>query len=289
MKWAGLAVFASGLVLAGVTDNDELTSVVSKGDAKCLELWDGFRQFVAEEQDTQRLFDKSGKVRRERRVRSDYYIVKIPSSRPDDPEGLLEFRDVLEVNGKQVRRNPSRLTALLTSKGASPRDEQCRILAASNEHNLFGSGWHINFTAGLAGYIHAFPNTPTNYRLAPDSAARSDEVAVCFEETGAGTRAQEGPCMSPQPLPGSGCIHMARSDYNILKAEVMLSLKTAPLTMRMVSEFQAGPGGVRVPARRVFSILHPKWRNGLAAQAEATYSNFRRFSAESTIRFEPIR
>jgi hypothetical protein len=273
---------------AGASEDPAVAGVVAKADVKCMELWDGFRQFVAEEHDTQRLFDKTGKVRRERRMRSDYYIVRIPSSRPDDSGGLLEFRDVLEVDGKLVRRNPARLKALLTAKGPSPREELCRILGASNERNLFGAGWHLNFTAGLAGYIHVSPEAPVNYRLAPEGGA-DDETVVCFEESGRGTRAQEGPCMNPQPLPGAGCIHLSRGDYDILKADVTLSLKTAPVRMQMVTDYQWGPGGVRVPARRMMSILHPKWLNGVVAQAEATYSNFRRFSAESTIRFEPIR
>jgi hypothetical protein len=284
-----LAVFGSGLLLAGAIGDDELATAVSKGDSKCLELWDGFRQFVAEENDVQRVFDKSGKVRRERRVRADYYIVRIPSSRPDDPDGLLEFREVLEVDGKSVRRNPERLMALLTAKGSSPKEEQCRLLNASNERSLFGAGWHLNFTAGLAGYIHAIPGAPANYRLAPETAATDDETVVCFQEAGPGARAGEGPCMNSRPLLGRGCIHLARSDYSILKADVTVTLKTAPLELRMATEYQTGPGGVRVPSRRVASILHSKWRDGVAAQAEATYSNFRRFSAESAVRFEPIR
>jgi hypothetical protein len=275
--------------LTGASGGDDLATVVSKGDSKCLELWDGFRQFVAEEQDIQRLFDKSGKVRRERRIRADYYIVRIPSSRPDDPDGLLEFRDVLEVDGKPVRRNPARLMALLTTRGASPKEETCRLHEAANERSLFGSGWHLNFTAGLAGYIHGYPGAPATYRLAPEEGAGDDETVVCFEEKGGGTRAAEGPCMHPQALPGTGCIHLARGDYSILKAEVNLALKTAPLRMHLVAEYQPGPGGVRVPSRRVASILHSKWRDGMAAQAEATYSNFRRFSAESAVVFEPIR
>jgi len=284
-----LAVFTSGLLLASATGDDGLATVVSRGDAKCLELWDGFRQFVAEEHDVQRVFDKSGKVRRERVIRSDYYVVRIPSARPDDPDGLLEFRDVLDVDGKPVRRDPARLMALLTSKGASPREEMCRIADAANERNLFGAGWHINFTAGLAGYMHAWPDADVNYRLAPDAEAAGDEMVVCFEETGRVTRAQEGNCLHPQRMPAKGCIHLARSDYSILKADVTVALKTIPVEMRMVSEYQAGPGGVRVPARRAMSILNSKWRGGVAAQAEATYSNFRRFSAESTVAFEPIR
>jgi hypothetical protein len=284
-----LAVFASGLLVAGVIGDDELATAVSKGDAKCLELWDGFRQFVAEEHDVQRVFDKSGKVRRERRIRADYYIVRIPSSRPDDADGLLEFRDVLEVDGKPVRRDPARLMTLLTARGSSPREEACRIAEAANERNLFGAGWHINFTAGLAGYIHAYPDAPANYRLAPEPEAAGDETVVDFEETGRVTRAQEGPCLHPQRLPAKGRIHLARTDYNILKVDVIVALKSAPLQLRMMSEYQTGPGGVRVPSRRLASILHPKWRDNLAAQAEATYSNFRRFSAESAVRFEPIR
>jgi hypothetical protein len=277
------------LALAGGSGEDDLASVIAKGDAKCMELWDGFRQLVAEEQDVQRVFDKSGKIRRERRIRSDYYIVRLPSARPDDPGGLLEFRDVLEVDDKPVRRDPMRLRNLLTARGASLLDESCRIQGAANEHNLFGSGWHITFTAGIAGYVHAPPDTQTSYRLAPELAASNDEVVLCFEETDRATRMGEGPCMKSRPLPGTGCIHLGARDYDILNADVTLALKTMPVRMRAAVEYREGPAGLRVPVRRVMSILHPKWRDGLAAQAEATYSNFRRFTAESTIRFEPVR
>ena len=95
--------------------------------------------------------------------------------------------------------------------------------------------------------------------------------------------------MNPQPLPATGCIHLSRGDYDLLQGDVMLSLKTVPALLHLVAEYQPGPGGLRVPARRELSILHPKWRNGVVAQAEATYSNFRRFSAESSVSFEPIR
>jgi hypothetical protein len=213
----------------------------------------------------------------------------MPSSRPDDPEGLAEFHDVFEVNGKRVRRDPARLLELLTKKGASLREEQCRVLGAANEHSLFGPGLQLTFTAGIAGYIHAFPNTPTHYRLAPELASGDDDLAVCFEETGGGTRGHTGSCTNPHPMPGAGCIHLARSDYNILKSDVTLAADTMPVRLRMVAEYQAGPGGLRVPARSTLFILHPKWHKGIVAQSEATYSNFRRFSAESTIRFEPIR
>jgi hypothetical protein len=282
-------MFAAGLALAGGGGDDNLASVIAKGDAKCIELWDGFRQLVAEEQDVQRVFDKSGKVRRERRIRSDYYIVRLPSARPDDSRGLLEFRDVLEVDGKLVHRDPIRLRNLLTARGASLLEESCRIQGAANEHNLFGSGWHIAFTAGIAGYVHAAPDSQIRYRLAPELAGSSDELVVCFEETEHAARMGEGPCMKSRPLPGTGCIRLGARDYDILNADVTLALKTMPVQLRAAVEYREGPGGLRVPVRRVISILHPKWRDGLAAQAEATYSNFRRFTAESTIRFEPIR
>jgi len=287
MRVACLLAFMAGSLGAGA--NDELASVVAKGDAKCLELWNGFRQFVAEEQDVQRVFDKSGKVRRERRIRSDYYIVRLPSAAPNGDEGLLEFRDVLEVDGKPARRNPARVMALLTTKGASIGEEACRLHDVANEHNLFGSGWHINSTAAVAGYVHGLPEIQTSYRLAPELAAGDDELVVSFEETGPHTRMGEGPCLKPEPLPGAGSIHLSARDYDILKVDLTLVLKTLPVRLRTTVEYRPGPGGLRVPARRVMSILQPKWRNGLAAQAEATYSNFRRFSAESAVRFEPIR
>jgi hypothetical protein len=271
-------------------ESPEVAAVVAKADAQCLELWEGFRRFVAEEQDVQRVFHKSGKVHRERRIRADYYVVRIPSARPDGLEGLLEFRDVLAVDGKPVRRDPARVMAQLTTKGATPDEESCRILGAANERNLLmGSGLHLNFTASLVSYVHTLPEAPVSYRLAPEQAADSDEVVLCFQEGALATRMREGPCLSPRPLPGAGCIHLARGDYAIRKVEVTLALSSAPLQMHMTTEYQTGPGGLRVPLRRTFQVLHPKWRNGVAGEAVATYSNFRRFSTESSIAYEPIR
>jgi hypothetical protein len=60
------------------------------------------------------------------------------------------------------------------------------------------------------------------------------------------------------------------------------------MRMRMISEYGPGADGVSVPARRVLQILHPKWANGIAGQAEATYAKYRRFRVDSKIEFEPL-
>jgi hypothetical protein len=293
MKSACLAALALVPALAAAPAREpqqpDAAEVVAKAGARCLEFWDGFRQFVAEEHDVQQVFSKTGTPQRRRLIGSDYYIVRTPSSRPDDRAGLTEFRDVLAVDGKRIRRDPQKLMALLTAPGASSQAEQCRILSAANQHNLlFGSALQINFSAGLAGYVLADAAIPTTYRLAPELARNENELVVCFEEGAAASRAQQGVCVNPSPLPGAGCAYLSRRDYSVVKVEVTVTLGSGPLRFRMMAEYQDGPGGVRVPSRRVLQVLHPKWKGGLAGQAEATYSNYRRFTSESTIGYEPI-
>jgi hypothetical protein len=288
-----MATLAVSLAFAGAPaeaiDHPDVAAIVAKADAQCLRMWDAFGQLVAEEDDLQRVFGKNGKVRRQRRIRADYYFVRAPSASQGDLEGVMEFRDVLAVEGKPVRRDPVRVLELLTAKGASVRDEQCRILTAANQHNLLlGSGLLISFTAGLAGYIHQFPNTPTAYRLAPELASGDNDLVVCFEETPRATRAQQGRCVDPRPMPGSGCAHLDPSDFSVRKIEVMLEFADQPLRMRLGVEYEPGPGGIRLPARRTLTVLHPKWKEGVAGEAVATYSNFRRFTAETRVTFGPI-
>jgi hypothetical protein len=293
VKGACTAALALSLAFADAPaeaiDHPDLAGVVAKADTKCLEMWQGFRQLVAEEHDIQRVFGKSGKVQRVRRIRSDYYIVQAPSARPDDSEGLLEFRDVLAVESKPVRRDPAKVFDLLTKKGSSLLEEQCRILTAANQHNLlFGSGLLINFTAGLAGYIHKFPEIPTNYHFAPEPASGSDDLVVCFEEGANRSRSGQGPCMSQRPMPGTGCVYLDPGDFSVRKVEVTLAFTEQPLRMRLSVEYEPGPGGMRLPSRRTLTVLHPKWKNGVAGEAVATYSNFRRFSSEARVSYEPI-
>jgi hypothetical protein len=272
---------------ANLTD---VADVVAGTSAQCLRLWDHFRSFVAEERDVQQVFSKTGVAHRRREIVSDYYIVRTPSSHPDDRAGLLEFRDVLAVDGRKIRRKADGVMQLLTRPGGGSAIERCRILSACNRHNLlFGSSLVISFTAGLAGYVLADPAIPTNWRLAPEKTTDPEEVVLCFEEGARASRASQGACAHPVPAPATGCAHISRADHSIRRVEVMLTLGSGPMRSRMIVEYEPGPDGIRIPARRMLQILHPKWANGVAGQADATYANYRRFRAESQIEFAPER
>jgi len=265
-------------------DDPTLKEILEKAGAHCLEIWRDSRQFVAEEQDMQRFYDKSGKVRRTRSIHSDYYVINDAS----DANAVVEFRDVFTVDGKPVRRNPQLVLSLLNRTWQHPRQRSDHINAVVNQHNLiWGGRLNTNFAFGLAAYLHPLHQPHERFRLAPERASADGEVVVCFEETGEETLNRLGRWPNDRKVPSTGCAYLARPDYDITRVDAAVLLGK-DLKMRYITEYVRGSGGLHLPVRRRVYAYHPRWVNGLVAEADATYSNFRRFTATSRIAFQPI-
>jgi hypothetical protein len=282
MRMAWLTVL-SATALAGNAAGAEppLREVLEKAGAQAAELLEQFRNYVAEERDVQRFYDKSGRLRRERRIRADYYVISLPSA----PASRFHFRDVLEVDGKAVRRPAGEILELLTAKGADLAQEEIRFSRRSNRYNLLW-GEHVtsNFAAGLAAFIDSHAQKTIEYRLDAE-ASSAERLVVRFRDDGrSGMVCQACWSRQQEALAADGTVTLDRGDCSIDKVEVVTTLRGG-VTLRMTSEFQRTAEGVRLPSRRRLVAVHPRWKDGVIGEAAAEYTNFRKFSAESKIGF----
>ena len=261
-----------------------LKEVLERAGAQSLALLDEFNNYVAEERDVQRFYDKSGRLRKQREIRADFYVVSLPS----DPNSKFQFRDVLEVDGKAIRRPAKEVLELLTEKGANPAKEAIRLNQRSNRYNLLW-GEHItsNFGSGLAAYFYPRVQDTVQYRLVPEQST-TEQLVVAFRDDGRSGLSCENCWSSRQvSLAAEGWARLNRADYSIGAIEVNVMLKDVKL--RMSTEFEPGAGGMRLPRRRSLVAMHPRWKNGVIGESKAEFTNYRRFSAESKIGFGELR
>jgi len=66
-----------------------IEALLDKANACCLAYYKEFRQFVVEEKQIQKRYDRKGKVIKQRTIVSDYYVVSLPSN----PQEAIEFMD----------------------------------------------------------------------------------------------------------------------------------------------------------------------------------------------------
>jgi hypothetical protein len=78
-----------------------------------------------------------------RHLRSDFMVVA------DTDQGLVELRDVFEVDGKPVRDRDDRLARLFGGRQRNVMDQARRITAESSRFNLNGEGVDISRTLNL--------------------------------------------------------------------------------------------------------------------------------------------
>jgi hypothetical protein len=249
----------------------------------CTQLRKDFHNYVAEERDTQKRYKRSGELDRERHILADYYMVSLPSA----PTEQTDFREVLEVDGKKVGRSRGALLKLLTKPSRDLPKEYDRLKRESNRYELlWGSAFLSSVALVLPMYGLPENQTHTAYSLAAGEPQAPDQWIVDFHEVGTQTilwRSRRS--QSSGPLPASGRFYLAKPDGRILRAEISVNLPPgdAAARLRYVVEYQPDKDNHMLPGRRLVFVYDPKWQNSLIAESEATYSNFRRFSANSRI------
>lgn len=238
-----------------------------------------FRQYVAGERETQRFYERSGKLRQERTLTADYYYVALPS----DPDRAYEFRDILTVDGKTKNRGDRDRLKLLTEPGRDADAERDRLKRESNRYNLFqGSNFLSNIAAGLLAWI----STPVQRRaLFNFSGTAGEDLVFDFSETGPDTVLREGE--NRRPLPAAGRFRIAPSGMvRNAEAVIVIHRETHKLRVRYSAEYAANPEGLGLPVRRFIRVTRTDWPAGPVAESMATYGNYRRFGAESLVTAE---
>ena len=232
---------------------------------------------VAEEDYVQKLVRYQGMsaVNQDRRVRSDYVLVK-----PADNEPWLGYRDIFEVDGHAVRDREERLVSVLAATTPDSRERAMAMVREGSRYNL-GPERTINVPT-LPLQLLARANVMRFNLRAPRNWQRQREVEIPFQESVRPTlvRTPEGASVETR-----GMIRVRVSDGAILEARLDFKFSSPSQRDRDANlhvRFAEVPGiTVPVPIRMSESV--PVYPSG-EATGIAIYSKYRRFQTTARIR-----
>lgn len=230
-----------------------------------------FREYVCAEEETQRFFERSGKVRQIRRIVSDYYVVSLP----DSPEQVFEFRDILRVDGRRRLRDENALRSLLELRGPRFEEEYLRLREEWSRYNLFsGRGFLSNVALALLEYA----GSPARRNLKYTVAGRDgDDYVLKFSEPDRYATLRRGGGFRGQPLAVRGLMRVS-PDGSVRSVEAAISIEQDDGSTRVkyTVEYGPGPDGLRAPLKKMVSVHRPDWESELVSESVSLYSDYRR-------------
>lgn len=232
---------------------------------------------VAEEHYTQvitRTLRRSTTETQTRVLRSDFVLVK-----PADSGPWLGYRDVFEVDGKEVRERDARLLQILESTAPDSLQRAQRMADEGARFNI-GPARTINIPTMPLQLLAARYKDRIRLRVGGRISDSSGRILLTFEERTRPTivRTHEG-----WNVKTSGEV-IVRPDGAILMATLVFQFelpeRTDPrFTMRVY--YQEVPGHSVLLPLAMSEELPAQWGSGTG---EARYSNYRRFQTATRIR-----
>jgi hypothetical protein len=279
------AIALGGAALAAQEPAPSLESLLAAAGRYVEQYERSFSAVVSREQYQQR--SRTGSEYQTREIRSDVALVTSSDAT------VVMFRDVYEVNGQAVRDRTDRLAELFMKPSATVGTQAKAIAEESARYNL--------------GPIHHTLNTPTQALivLRPRFQARST-FRLRGRPTIAGTRTQEiGFTETSKPRivatqddaaafgrfwvePTSGAV--VRSEFGIRSAGgsalILVTYALQPalalwVPVSMSESYEAPDAGMTTGGRMTSNRLPSSARS--IVESQATYSNFRRFSVDSSV------
>ena len=279
MYWP-LALLAALPTLAARQDECNYEELVPRISAAAAELTDALSTAVAWEDYLQEVFevkDPSAPIPRKlrentlmlrRRLGSDILLARVTSGQ------YYGFRDVAQVNGREVAERGERIRRLFIALRGDPSQARA-LIDESARFNI--------------GYIQRNLNVPTLVLqlLLPESVGRIDFRRLIGRDSLDGTcvvafREVRGPYLVgredglARPLEGSLAVIPASGR---LKRVIVNAAHSAGERIELTVDFDAFEGFDQLlPSRMTEVYLYPLE----LTRCEARYSNYRRFSVEST-------
>jgi hypothetical protein len=261
--------------------NPTLQAVLDKAGAYARKYRELCREFVAEERMIQKEYDRKGRLRNQRSFVSDYLIVTLPS----DPASTVEFRDILSIDGRLLPRR-KHLLKIFEENASNAFREAERATRESTKHNLGRRRYSNMVNFGLNFILpSAQPKMEYAFEQQGGLAANSEWVLLRFNETTDETALRAVTPFGRRPIPSNGLIWLSLPDFRVLRIDFTFKQQDEfyPIAGRYLSEYAPGPDQLLLPSRfeeRFFDVKDPA---RMLLESVATYSNFRRFSAEVKI------
>jgi hypothetical protein len=209
-----------------------------------------------------------------RTLLSDYLFLRLPGE--DGP--WLGFRDVLEVDGTPVADHAERLQEIVA---ASPDDARRRAMAMSREnarYNLGGFTRTLNVPLGVIAWMH--PRLRDGFKFRHDGNDTIDGVSAWRIEFTERRRPTIVRTPLGEDVPSSGFVWVDPELGRVFRTELRNKLEALRVTIE-VRFAHNNDFGLLAPARMI-----ERYEDDLGGriEAEAEYSQYRRFGVSSRIR-----
>lgn len=214
-----------------------------------------------------------------RRLKSDVLLV-----RPSDGPDWIVFRDVGEVNGKQVRYEADRLVRLFGEPTADAAEKISRIAGEGVRFNVPGGSVAATNPFLVFALMHRFYHSRLKFTMGREDRGVGSGVRVLrFEErqtrlpSGKGAKQETLPILGPLG-PVKGNVWVEQSSGRILKTEGRIG--RAPRSATSVTTFaQDDRLGVTMPKEMRTSWTNPQ--TSRPVNGVAKYEGFRRFDVRT--------
>ena len=250
--------------------------VLFKASQSLLEFEKVFSNVVAEESYDQRIVNQSGKVRRTRKLISDFLLV-----RPPGADNWFGFRDVFKVDGKLVRDRQERLRRLFLDSPEDAFEHASKILKESARYNIGGVQRNINLPTMALAILH--PLNQYRFFFEKTGEETIDDVAVWairFSEHSRPTLIRAGR-RGQGDVYTRGSVWIAPENGQLIYSELMVGDTNSNVRSHITVKYRFEERfGVWVPSEMHEIYDRPKQRRTPRIEGEATYSNFRKFEVE---------
>lgn len=274
-----------------------LTPVLERAGRYVVDYQGSFQNIVAEEAylqrarlptapagaDPKRLLPSGNwvttEIYQERRTRADLVFVRLAG---DIPWGL--FRDVFELDGKEVRDRDERLQRLFQQPSPSALEQARRILDESARYNIGGAERTANIPT--LPLVFLLPSNQGRFSFQagePKRIAGSQAVEVRFEEVSRPTLVKDS---RGGDLPARGRFWIDPGRGHVLRSEVVFRFEPDLAEGKIETDYQAEPRlGIWVPRemRESYENLPGAARLVFPAptHTRARYSKLRQFAVTS--------
>jgi hypothetical protein len=222
-------------------------------------------------------------------LKSDLLLI-----RPESADGWRQFRDVFEVDGKQLRDRTDRLARLFLRPSASAEAQAAQLAAESARYNIGEIMRDINLPL-LTLLVLDRANQPrfrfsdergSDSRGMPRSASfamPADAAAVRYEEVQPRTMVRTA---GDRDMPIRGRLWLDRQSGRVLLTELIVADRIVNARIHVAYQME-NELNLLVPAE--MHELYERLSDRMRIEGTATYSNFRRFQVQVDERIAPVK
>ena len=247
-----------------------------------------FKNLTAVEIATTELFDKNGKVEKQRKVISDLLVYQMQTN----SDVVVEFRITREVDGKPVGKGEKQAIELIENLAKSKNFEQevKRLREENLKYTLTYYRWGITLRPVPAVQKEMQPAYVFS-QIQPERQGGRDMMILPYQTRGTSLSTYELVRHFTNPEIGErGRIWLDAEDFRVWRWEsertvVDQDITSAAVYMRDEIEYVTNPFGILVPKKIVTSFFDKNEADNLSLRLTGrityTYDEFKRFEVKS--------